>query len=142
MTCPEEGTCPSSYLMGRRAQRIGADADGLLKSVKAIAPAELKKTKAVTKEEAADLVAFLLAIANGLTEADIRQRDPDLYRRVQACALTQTEMTRNRLNQLLHRPATRARPLSAVSPGERSGTGPIPPLTAPPGHTRRAAEAL
>ena len=57
----------------------------------------------MTKEEAADLMAFLRAIADGLTEADIRLRDPDLYRRVQARALTQAEMTRDRLNQLLHR---------------------------------------
>ena len=79
----------------------------------------------MTKEEAADLVAFSLAIADGLTEEDVRLRDSDLYRRVQARALTQAEMTRDRLNQLLHRPATRVRPLSAVAPGERSGTGPI-----------------
>ena len=130
--------------LGRRAQGMDVSMDELTTMIDTLSPSpeEGRGRSRSPRKEAADLVAFSLAIADGLTEADIRLHDPDLYRRVQAHALAQAEITRDRLNQLLHRPATRARPLSAVSPGERAGTGPIPPLTAPPGHTRRAAEAL
>ncbi len=61
------------------------------------------KTEPVTKAEAADLTAFNLAIADGLTEEDIRKRDPDLFRRVQARYMTEAEITQDRLNQLPHR---------------------------------------
>ena len=94
---------PKSYSIKRRAQGIGAYADELLKSVEASAPAGSKKPQELTEEEVADLVAFCLAVADGLTEEDIRKRDPDLYRRVQARYMTQEEITRDRLDQLPYR---------------------------------------
>ena len=93
----------SSNSISRRAQGVSAYADALLKSVEASAPAGSKETQAVTKEEAADLVAFLLAIEDGLTEEDIRKRDPDLFRRVQARHMTQEEITQDRLDRLPYR---------------------------------------
>ena len=115
----------------RRANALVDDLTSRFQSMPASSDSEVQ-TEPVTEAEAADLGAFCLAIADGLTEEDIRQRDPDLFRRLQARYMTEAEITRERLNQLPHRqaplPATRARPLSGVSPGARSGAGPIPPL--------------
>lgn len=77
--------------------------DDLIKTFEHSAPAEAERTELVTDEEMADLWAFHLALADGLTEVEIRKRDPDLYRRLQARYLTQAELTRDRLNQLPYR---------------------------------------
>ena len=87
----------------RRARGLAALTDELMKSVENLAPAEAGREKSLTDEEAADLWAFHLALSDDVSEAEIRQRDPDLYRRLQERYLTQEEMTRDRLNRLPYR---------------------------------------
>ena len=94
---------PNSSSISRRAQGVSAYADALLKSVEASASAGSKETQALTEEEAADAAAFLLMVADGLTEEDIRKRDPDLFRRVQERHMTQEEITQDRLDRLPYR---------------------------------------
>ena len=89
---------PSS--LRRRARAARAFADELFDSIDSAVLPDEGRTEALTEEEKADAVAFCLAIKDGLTEEDIRQRDPDLFRRVQARYMTQAEITRDRLNQL------------------------------------------
>lgn len=84
----------------RRARGLAALTDELIQSVENLTPAEAGREKIVTDEEAEDLWAFQLALSDGVSEAEIRRRDPDLYRRLQERYLTQAEMTRDRLNQL------------------------------------------
>ena len=50
---------------------------------------------------AADLWTLHLALANNMTEDEFRRTEPAVYQRLQSRYLTQAEMTRDRLNQLL-----------------------------------------
>lgn len=92
---------PSS--LRKRARAARTFTDELFDSIESALPPDEGRTEALTDEEVADLWAFHLAIADGLTEEDIRKREPDLYRRLQARYLTQAEITRDRLNQLPYR---------------------------------------
>ena len=89
-------------IRGGTRRGLGAIAVGedLTSASAARSPAEdAGRTEPVTTEEAAALGASSLAIADGLTEEDSRERDPDVFRRVQARSLTQAERTQDRLNQ-------------------------------------------
>lgn len=92
---------PSS--LRKRARAARAFTDELFNSIDSSVPPDERRTEPVTEEEAADLVKFCLAVADGLTEEDIRRREPDLFRRLQARYLTQAEITRDRLDQLPYR---------------------------------------
>ena len=92
---------PTSVL--RRARGLAALTDELMQSIERLPTADTGREEIVTDAEAEDLWAFHLALSDGVSEADIRQRDPDLYQRLQSRYLTQAEMTRDRLNQLPYR---------------------------------------
>lgn len=84
----------------RRARGLAALTDELIKAVENMTPAQAGGEKSLTGEEIKDLWAFHVALSDGVSEAEIRRRDPELYRRLQERYLTQEEMTRDRLNQL------------------------------------------